>query len=71
MKLEGCYRLLIEGDTSALVSAGGRNPDVIGYLMQRLLTGQEAAMEELSTWGITVAECDPGDDQFVKIERME
>lgn len=56
MKLAGRWRIEIEGDTAALVGACGRDQRLIGYLMQRLLTGEEAAVDELSTWGIAVRE---------------
>lgn len=55
MKLAGRFRIVIEGDLADQVTAGGRSTNVIGYLMERLLTGQAAAVEtELETWGIRV-----------------
>jgi hypothetical protein len=67
MKLTGKYRIVIEGDAS---NVGTASHDAIGYLFQRLLTGLEADMTNLSNLGITVRY--PGeDDEFVRIERME
>lgn len=54
MKLSGKYRIVITGDVSKI--GGGTSPDAIGHLMQRLLTGQEAVMENLANLGITVRE---------------
>jgi hypothetical protein len=56
MKLEGKYTLRITGDTDALISAGARRRDVIGYILERLLTGEEAAVEELDYWHITISQ---------------
>lgn len=69
MKLHGKYRLLIEGDLDKLITAGGRNRDLIGYLLQRLLTGETASMSELAYWGISVVECDPDSDEFITIPK--
>lgn len=61
MKLQGRYRLVIEGDTDNRFKAGGASTKIIGYLFERLLMGEEAAVEtELRNWGITVEQVDPG-----------
>jgi hypothetical protein len=68
MKLHGPYRLLVTGDVSKL--GVGYDHSVIGYMFQRLLTGETAVMTNLENLGITVRLC--GDeDEFVKIERLD
>lgn len=58
MKLSGKYTITIRGDTDKARSTG-RSTTAIGYLMQRLLTGESAAVEsELAYWGITVERTD-------------
>lgn len=55
MKLSGRYALRLSGDTQHMLKVSGANPNQIGYLMQRLLTGEEAGVEqEMPYWGITV-----------------
>jgi hypothetical protein len=55
MKLSGNYRLTITGDTRALHKVSATTFKAIGYQMERLLTGQEAAVEsELAFFGISV-----------------
>lgn len=63
MKLDGPYILKISGDTTALGTA--HNRDAIGYLFQRLLTGDEAVMENLAVMGISVELI----DEFILIPR--
>ena len=70
MKLKGRYRILVEGDTDKL--GVGFDHTIIGYLFQRLLTGQDAEVNlNLRNLGIQVLECDDGSDEFVKIPRLE
>lgn len=55
MILNGRYKLLITGDTQDRFAAGGASTRLIGYLFERLLMGEEAAVEtELRNWGIRV-----------------
>lgn len=69
MKLAGEYRLLVEGDTGKV--GVGYDHRAIGYLFQRLLTGEEANMENLANLGITVTVLGEDDDgsEFVAIRR--
>jgi hypothetical protein len=66
MKLTGKYRLVIEGDIEEMCRHG-RNKDMIGYILQRLLSGQEAAVEELDSWGIEVRLV----DEYIAIPRLD
>lgn len=67
MKLSGKYRIEISGDIEQL--GLGYDHGAIGYLFQRLLSGEEAAMENLANLGITVRDV-TGEDEFVAIPRM-
>lgn len=60
MKLTGPYQIIVEGDIARL--GVGFDHKSIGYLFQRLLTGEEAAMEDLSNLGITVRFVGEDDD---------
>ena len=66
MKLTGKYRIEVTGDIDKL--GVGYSHDAIGYLFHRLLTGQEAKMDNLANLGITVRLVD---DEFVTIPRMD
>lgn len=67
MKLTGKYRIVVEGDTSQI--GGGSNPDAIGHLFQRLLSGEEAVMANLANLGITVREIGEDQDEYIAIRR--
>lgn len=56
MKLTGRARIVVELDLSQ--QRAGYSTDGIGYLFERLLTGQEADMTNLANLGITVREVD-------------
>lgn len=64
MKLEGKYTLRLTGDTEHLWKVSGSNRNQIGYLFQRLLTGEEAAVEqEMPFWGVTVEQVQEGEPE--------
>ena len=66
MKIEGPYKLTIRGNTADLRKVSGTTFPAIGYQFQRLLTGEEAAIErELGPFGIRVEL----DDGFVTVPR--
>lgn len=64
MKLTGPYRITVTGDITKL--GVGFDHKSVGYLFGRLLTGEEAAMENLANLGIAV---ELEDDEFVAIKR--
>lgn len=66
MKLSGKYTLTIRGNTADLAKVSATTFKSIGYQMERLLTGQEAAVEsELAPFGIRVSL----DDGYVTVPR--
>lgn len=71
MKLYAQARLLFEVDTERF-KASVRSRDTLNYLLGRLFSGEVIAESELQSWGITVLEVQPeDDDMFVRIPRME
>lgn len=67
MKLPERARIIVEVDLSR--QRAGYSTEGIGYLMQRLLTGQEADMTNLANLGITVREVSEDQDEFIAIKR--
>lgn len=67
MKLTGKWHLHVSGDLDHLWKVSGSNRDQIGYLFQRLLTGEEAAVEqEMLHWGVTVEQVLPCDAEALR-----
>lgn len=58
MKLDGPFRIVIEGDT-AKVRRSPRSSSIGHYIMDRLLWGEEVSVAELESWGLTVREEKP------------
>lgn len=52
MKLAGRWRVVLEGDVDTWLARSGRSG--LGYLLERLVSGQDVAIEELEYWGIRV-----------------
>lgn len=58
MRLIGRYRLVVKGDPGKVPSTNS----AIGYLFERLLTGQAAEMGNLHSLGIEVRALEDGDE---------
>lgn len=69
MKLTGRARIVVEVDLSK--QRAGYDTSCIGYLMERLLTGEEAEMDNLANLGITVREIGEDQDEYIAIPRMK
>lgn len=58
------FTILIHGTTEGVVKRINIDPS-LGYLLTRLLSGQEVAESEFASWGLTVQverDCDQGDE---------
>lgn len=55
MKLTGPFQVLITGDTTRVVAAP-QSDTGLGYLLGRYTAGDETALENLTPWGLTIAE---------------
>jgi hypothetical protein len=66
VKLSNPSILSVSVDPDAYMKSP-RDHKTLYYLLDRLFSGQEVAVEELEAWGIRVTLV----DEFVKIERMD
>lgn len=66
MKLEHPYVLKLSGDPERFILSQ-RDKAIAMHLVERLLSGQEVAVEELESWGLRVELV----DEFVRVERGE
>lgn len=59
VKLDGKWRLTLEGDTHAF-RFSPRSRTNLGYILRRLFNGESADVSELESWGFKVSEVEPG-----------
>lgn len=67
MKLENPYTLVLKGDPAFFATQAPRSRETLHYLLDRLFSGKEVAVEELLSWGLSVELV----DEFVKVPRLD
>jgi len=59
VKLDGKWRLALEGDTNAYLLCP-RSKSNLGYILGRLFNAESVDVSELESWGFKVSEIEQG-----------